>query len=675
MSSTVKINLAQAGVVLQPNQTYTIKIDEGFVKESGTFQQVSPLITTFVSFTTDSGPSLSSTVPSNNSTNVLNISQLQLIFDRSIFANTGNFYLYKNGSPDVLISTISVSNTSKVTFVDEECFINISGLLSADETFYLLSDADVVKDFAGVPYAGLLNENQLRFITANLEFPDLRSNMNSAFSVSASSFIDPAIRASISSAANLTFGNNVFVVPFDLRYLGTVSNMVYVEDTAMNIANYPQITDTIYQNEGGGGEYTYTITPNNTNAIKLISETGSGADTTFNATTKVFTIEGTKTQVNNCLANLILTPNTDFDSSFVLTYAVTTPQSNTASKLQNVTLTSPFDTEITFLFPASNRTFNRNEGAELFDQFGTYISDFDLEPTNQYTITLETSSGGFASIGELTDLTEGTWTYTGTKSQVNTKLGFIEFYPQNNLATNATFTVKFAKNSVEFSNNTINLIYSGVGTSYSQTYTYTSSGTWAPTALEKRYGSVAVTIQGGGGGGATTKGGGGGASGLIATTTLTAPLNNSYSFTIGQGGARGTGGNSNGSPGGTTTFSGTSATGGGGGISGIGGLNANGGDNDNFNGGLGFTDGDKAGGGGAGPGQNGNNATLNAGTYFGGTGGGAFGGAGTVRGGYGGGDTYNAPLTTNGSGGNGGLIDSGGSSGISGSVRLVVTYS
>jgi len=123
----------------------------------------------------------------------------------------------------------------------------------------------------------------------------------------------------------------------NIAYLGTltVPTIYYAEDTPYTVSGGPLVTDTSYD---GSGVYTYTIFPSTTAAVSTISATGTGGSVSFNNTSKVLTITGTRDQVNSYINNISIVPAPDFASNFALNYRVVTPRgaSATATKQQTV---------------------------------------------------------------------------------------------------------------------------------------------------------------------------------------------------------------------------------------------------------------------------------------------------------------------------------------------------
>lgn len=184
---------------------------------------------------------------------------------------------------------------------------------------------------------------------------------------------------------------------YDLTLLGSVTGMSYVEDSKnVAITGYPVITDA---DRDGSGTYTLTITPNPVNAVEFIRCDVDSLVDTFNSTTKVLTLYGTRSEINNKLANLYIWYGEDFTSNFTLSYFVNNPVDEQKTKNQLFQCTTT-DSEITNISNA--RTYLSNQTNYIFSSNTPYISDLDISGTNtdyydpaadNYTITLYTTLG------------------------------------------------------------------------------------------------------------------------------------------------------------------------------------------------------------------------------------------------------------------------------------------
>jgi hypothetical protein len=226
--------------------------------------------------------------------------------------------------------------------------------------------------------------------------------------------------------------------PATIRYLSTPSSLSYSEDVGFTLSSYPLITHT----EAVGTEtYSLTVTPNLPAAVRTMSTSGSGGTSTFNNTTKVLTITGTKTQVNSRLATISLQPGQDYTPNFTLTYFVSiSPTGYNQSKTQTFTNIATHNEVSNIGF---TRNFVNGVNGLLFTSDVPQITDLDPTPGN-YTVTLTvgTGVGTFSAPGTTTSRT---WTYTGTKAQVNALFSQITFNPAAGYFANTTVTYTQSK--------------------------------------------------------------------------------------------------------------------------------------------------------------------------------------------------------------------------------------
>jgi hypothetical protein len=374
-----------------------------------------------------------------------------------------------------------------------------------------------------------------------------------------STSVDFSITFALSNNQNGTTDSNIQVMKSQgLIYLGAVTTptIYFTEDAAsVTMSGIPLITDSSYD---GSGEYTFTVTPSNTSAIRSMATTGTEGSSSFNATTKVLTVLGTRSQINTRMLTMTLSTAVDWGTDFTLSYAVSTPREDTASKLQVLACGSN-DIEITNM--NVTRSYIGNRENTVFSSDIPNISDFDTAESNTYTISFSSSLGLF---GFATETPVSTLTFTGTKAQCNAKFSAVRFWPTAGVSSNGTFTYIQQKNGVEQVNQ--NVTFTGTAGTYqdSRTISLTDSTQWTPTFADYQYGQFAICIVGGGGGGGYYRAGGGGG-GEVKYYIDQQFRNQTYTATIGAPGLGGgsnrgfTGiyntGLQNGSSGGTTTFS------------------------------------------------------------------------------------------------------------------------
>lgn len=319
----------------------------------------------------------------------------------------------------------------------------------------------------------------------------------------------------------------------DLVLLGAVTNptVFYTEDTPGTISGYPLLTDSVYD---GSGTYTYTVTPSTTAAVQTLSTSGSSGSQSFNSTTKVLTLTGTRDQINSRLTTLSYDPGIDFADSFTMNYTVTTPRFETATKFQAFVCGSN-DTEITNM--NLNRSYIGNRPNYIFTSSIPSITDFDTD-NDAYALSFSVpSAAGYLAFG--TDLPTGnTITFAGTRAQCNDKFSQVRYYPVKDLSTNVTLTYVQTKTTAAGTITQVNqpvTLIGSAGVFQNPREFDLATGNFTPDFEDALYGDWFLLLVGGGGG-ATTGGGGGGE--ILRVYGLTLPYQ-TYSVNVGQGGAGG----------------------------------------------------------------------------------------------------------------------------------------
>ena len=340
------------------------------------------------------------------------------------------------------------------------------------------------------------------------------------------------------------------IVNVSVQFLTNPSSVTYNEDLDFYNRFAPTITDASFSDSTG---YTLTITPSSTSAITLMNTFGNlGGTETFNATTKVLTLTGTRAQINQHLTSLTgstvigyaITPGDNFDQNFFLTYSVTTPRGTVATKIQNL-LIGVTDTDAGNL--GITRTYLANQGNTIFASTTPFIGD--VTPGAGYTIFLTCSFGRFALDANSVPTT--TFSVSGSKTFINSKIAGIVFYPNPGVSSNGIFTWAQYKNNVLSFSQDISITGTAQAFAGTRTLTFNATQTWTPTAADVLYGKIANLLVAGGGGGGAHGGGGGG---QVQQATNIALTQQTYTITVGGGGAAsanwgfpGTGGNAGGS--------------------------------------------------------------------------------------------------------------------------------
>jgi Ca2+-binding RTX toxin-like protein len=114
-------------------------------------------------------PRLQSTSPSDGATSVSIAANITLVFNESVLAGTGNISIF--GADGTIASSISVNDSSQVTFAGNQCILNPAGDLSANKSYFVKFAAGVIKDLSGNSYAGIADSTSLNFTTIGAVTP------------------------------------------------------------------------------------------------------------------------------------------------------------------------------------------------------------------------------------------------------------------------------------------------------------------------------------------------------------------------------------------------------------------------------------------------------------------------------------------------------------------------
>lgn len=516
-TTLITINTDALEIAWLPNESYSVVVEEGFLIDKDS-RQAGPLQT--INFTTNPVATLESYSPTG--TYAINNRHLYLTFNRGIKAFADGFlHLYKNSTLVQSINVKDAYNTQAQTLR-----FNVLGYIDAGADYHYLLDGNCIKDYDGIILNAITDPTDIQYTTSS------STNLTPGQ-------VFPDLSGTFSTTANSNAIGKI--VPYADRFLSSADfDFYYVEDVQNNILGQPTIIDPGYD---GSGNYSLWITPSTLSAIKEWGTTTpwpGGGGLSWSTTDYILKISGTREQVNAYVDGVYFVTKKDYASNFSLSYRVTTPRGDTATKVQNMILGTPYDTEITNMIGV-DRNYIGNKSNPIFSINTPYISDFDMAANISYNIKLISSTGGqFSSLSDYSDISSN-WSFTGTKDQCNDKLSAIKYMGPTGVATNDTFVYQQYKNGTQQVSVTINLIGSGTLYDLSETLIFNSSGSWTPTYEQVRYGKFSALIVAGGGGGgsvgigihaAGSGGGGGGVKEILNQT----PLNQTYPIVVGQGG-------------------------------------------------------------------------------------------------------------------------------------------
>jgi len=694
MVSRVTINTNSLNVPWSLGTTYRIALDAGFVAEPDNNRSGNPAVNNLVTFTTNAtGPTFSASVPSNGAFDVVNNTSIVLTFSRNVEAGAGTIKLYQaDAAVDTLVYTYNMSDPAFVTISTNTITLKTTGFLRADTPYYLIFDNNAVRDLDNFNYAGsraaktvTANGNATTNNTVtkwdNIDsiifdgVGDYLSVPSSAdFGYGTGSFLIEAwIRPTTASQTSVIVDHRPTATEGLYPTLRLQSGVLqYYTNSAVRITGttitpntwtFVQVarfagTTRLYVGGVQVGS-DYTDSNNYPTAAVKIGVNGVDLSAGFqgymsdirilkapvglqsiptrsrvNDEYTVLYVQGGVGDVNSTIffdtqeeslgfPSLSATMSITSTLAHTGTIAIKEPKRITLNGAMNFALSA---SGILSVNNITARTYRGNQINTLFPNNLPYIESSTAGDT--YTINISTPNGLIGTQSNGSDALS-TYTFTGTLAQVNGIFSSIKYLPEYNLNSTTTYTYEQYKNGVLEVSKTKNITYDGL-TATSVDYTFTSSDTWIPTFLEKRYNVMDYIIVGAGGGGgystfATSRGQGGGGGGgeeLIYTNQTIA--NQSYAVSIGAGGIGGNAfgtanqnNNSNlaGTNGGNTSFNNHTANGGfGGGFGLVGVRGGNGGNSGNGNlGAVGVY-----------------NASLTTEPYSGGSGGGAGGAAGAA---------------------------------------------
>jgi hypothetical protein len=234
----------------------------------------------------------------------------------------------------------------------------------------------------------------------------------------------------------------VNVTILDITNMTAADDVYYDKNDTGVIAGNPEILDNYSTN------WTVTVTPSNINYVSVLSSAGTGGTSSFNTTTKVLTIKGTKTQVNTHLNLISYTITNLATEDFILGYlAINDTTGEGDYKVQNW-----FTTEY-LAATRANDTYSLNTQAAITN--GPLITDASYDGSGNYIMTIAPT----VPAAVFSMASEGKFYWAGGTQLSAPSGGYLEFIHAQNSDLS-----KYA-----ISNSTIN--------SNGAVYLYTRSGT------------------------------------------------------------------------------------------------------------------------------------------------------------------------------------------------------
>ncbi|MBT5467552.1 MAG: hypothetical protein HOK42_14105, partial [Candidatus Marinimicrobia bacterium] len=392
--STITINPT---LDLGASKAYNVKIDSTAIQDSTGNLYAGISDATTLNFetgaTSDStNPTLNSSTPADDATGISANSNIVLTFDENIVANTGNIVI-SNGAGDT--RTISVTDTSQVTFNGTKMTINPTSDLLAGKTYNVQIATTAVKDAAGNLYAGISDTTTLNFATNSNVAPTI-SNLSDTLAYTegdGASVIDQGTAAATADTDSNNYNTGTLTVSIS-------ANRVSGEDK-LAIKNTGTATGEIGIN---GSNVTYEGTTigtftggTSTNNLVITFNSDSATPAAVTALIKNITYENTNNDDPTANSRTVGFTLTDGDGG--------------TSATSNATVTVSAGNDVPTISNLNGNTlaYTEGDGAIIIDQ-GTAATtaDVDSDDFNTGTLTVSISANRVSAEDKLAIKNTGT---------------------------------------------------------------------------------------------------------------------------------------------------------------------------------------------------------------------------------------------------------------------------
>ena len=361
----VVVDTYAAGVRFDAGETYTVEYEAGFVKGTENNEFLSPATTGGTFTTNTTGPAVQTFEPADGGTNITNNTFIRYTYDRNILAGNGNYNLYKVGSPDSLIATYNPSDSTANNLISgNQITLVTTGLIDANETYYVLIDAGAVEDKDGLPTPAFSSTTDHRWTTAqstNVDFPDLISLQASSGTLTCSATKNPNYEylGSESFSSAITFA-----LSGDPVFKG-INNMIaardYDRDTDNQIFQYQ--TPYIEEGEASGDNYT----------IEFSATGGEFGDTNNpNTSSSTFSFTGSITDANALFDKILYYPPNGITGGTSYTMTYTQKRAGVTQLTRTVALNNTnndIDNTVSYVYLESNQTYAPSRTLQLYKAF------------------------------------------------------------------------------------------------------------------------------------------------------------------------------------------------------------------------------------------------------------------------------------------------------------------
>ena len=332
----------------QKNTTYNLRLNSGFFIDSITGD---PSNSQIIQITT---PSTGPILYFPGSDNDFNDSYIRLDFDRLIYPEAGNIYLYDSSN-----NLLQTYNSNSRIYKNNTITLNVKGLLQASSTYYLLTDTNWVVDQYNFSADQLTTNTQFTWTTVSEPyFKDLAGQLicSSSLTCTPIEYYPITNWPDTQGYTNALFYNNKH------NYLWGI-----------NATGYTTITAPYINEPDRGVNYTISFF----SSLGGFSSNLNGSDYSSN-----WNFTGTQTQINNILSNgIIFWPYKGTASSGSYTYTQTRSDLSVTqwSKSYNLNNVGSYN------IPSTTTTFNN---------FGTNSFTISFEQNRYLQMDLLVVGGG-----------------------------------------------------------------------------------------------------------------------------------------------------------------------------------------------------------------------------------------------------------------------------------------
>ena len=540
---TVTLNLETLEIEWQPNETYTVEVEDGFVNHEYGMKYSNPAFSE--PFTTNQPPYLVSWEP-ENAPETGHIQSARLKYVRRIKHGDQAIKLYKSpstlvktylpGDPELHITSVYLpeENSSANIIVS----LDVRDYIEANQEYYINVDQGALYDYDFFANSAISDNSTITF-TASMPnyidwFPgpvtETRNNQTVKVVYPYTALPNPSATGTI----RFYDGDDNL-----LRTFHPTDATVTYQATTPSLPEYPYSTTITFDVLGLLREdSTYYLVIDegvfqdvddfNSVSVLDINELRYSTDDTVFPGLRSNPIGISALNAINVRPRTFLI-NSQANSSVYTDAMMVRLGTGHLYSEATVSTTARY---LATLYNFTNKTYIANYQNYLFTS--SVVRDHDVGAN--YTLTFSSPNGKFGTIlGSVTN-----YSITGTLSEINTILPNVVFWPTKNYTGSTNYTVSLSRDGISMQSTHKLLTRSSTYTG--EIHTFTSSTSWTPSPADIEYGAVMdyLVVGAGGHGGISVTAGtypelgtGGGAAGEVNYVAGVNIENKSYAVEVG----------------------------------------------------------------------------------------------------------------------------------------------